>query len=263
MNTLQGFFAEYHPSEEANDAVYKEFTDRVADVSYLKAHRDWVEQNEWGFGDRAFHYMWYLLLTEDILTRTDPSILEIGVYKGQVISLWSLIAIREERPASIYAITPLSGKRQFPRYIHQLAMVLSKQYRKDALSGNLYSKTDYFQCIERIYTEFDLEISLITLLHGYSGDEHVKKAVSDIMFDLVYIDGGHRYEEASHDIKYFGRKVKVGGYLVIDDASFFLPGTVFWKGHETVSRAAEEIEADRFANVLNVGHNRVYVRIKE
>lgn len=263
MHTLQKVLTEYHSSEQTNDSIYKEFTDRVADVPYLKAHRDWVEQNKWGFGDRAFHYMWYLLLTQGVLNRPDPSILEIGVYKGQVISLWSLIAAREGMPASIYAITPLSAKRLFPTYLHRLALALSKQYRKDALSGNLYAKADYFQCIERVYAQFDLDISLTTLFRGYSGDEHIKKAVAGMMFDLIYIDGGHSYEEASHDINYFGEKVKVGGYLVIDDASFFLPGTAFWKGHEAVSRAAEEIDARRFANVLNVGHNRVYARIKE
>jgi len=63
MNTLQELLAQYHSSEHANDSIYKAFTDRLADVPYLKARRDWVEQNEWGFGDRAFHYMWYLLLT--------------------------------------------------------------------------------------------------------------------------------------------------------------------------------------------------------
>jgi hypothetical protein len=189
--------------------------------------------------------------------------LEIGVYKGQVISLWSLIAAREGMPASIYAITPLSAKRLFSPYLHRLAMTLSKRYKKNALSGNLYAKADYLRCIERVYAQFDLDISLTRLLRGYSWDEHIKKVVAGMMFDLVYIDGGHSYEEASHDINYFGEKVKVGGYLVIDDASFFLPGTAFWKGHEAVSRAVEEIDARRFANVLNVGHNRVYARIKE
>ncbi len=261
MSTLQKVLAEYRSSERANDSIYKEFTDSVADVPYLKAHRDWVEQNKWGFGDRAFHYMWYLLLTQDVLTRSNPSMLEIGVYKGQVISLWSLIAAREELPASIYAITPLSAKRLFSPYLHRVASALSKRYRKEALSGNLYVKADFFQCIERMYAQFDLDFSLTTLFRGYSGDEHIKKMVTGMMFDLVYIDGGHSYEEASHDINYFGEKVKGGGYLVIDDAAVFLPGTAFWKGHETVSRAAEEIDARKFTNILNVGHNRVYERI--
>ena len=36
--------------------------------------------------------MWYLILRDDVLNRPDPRLLEIGVYKGQVISLWALIA---------------------------------------------------------------------------------------------------------------------------------------------------------------------------
>ena len=48
--------------------------------------------------------------------------------------------------------------------------------------------------------------------------------------------------------------------LVADDAGCELPGTVFWKGHESVSRAARELPALGFTNVLNVGHNRVYQR---
>jgi len=47
---------------------------------------------------------------------------------------------------------------------------------------------------------------------------------------------------------------------VIDDASCNLPGTAFWKGHESVSRAADHWGGPGFVNVLNVGHNRVYKR---
>ena len=64
--------------------MWKGFTERTDGVNFLKTHRDWVEQNYWAFGDRACHYMWYLLLKDDVLTRHSPSLLEIGVYKGQV-----------------------------------------------------------------------------------------------------------------------------------------------------------------------------------
>ena len=87
------------------------FHGRTDDIDFLKAHRDWVEQNSWGFGDRAFHYMWYLLLKDDVLTRHSPSLLEIGVYKGQVISLWALIAQHVSRPVDITAISPLEGSK--------------------------------------------------------------------------------------------------------------------------------------------------------
>jgi hypothetical protein len=51
-------------------------------------------------------------------------------------------------------------------------------------------------------------------------------------------------------------------HRVMDDASCFLPGTGFWKGLEAVSVAAEDIPALGFENVLNVGHNRVYRRVR-
>ncbi len=47
----------------------------------------------------------------------------------------------------------------------------------------------------------------------------------------------------------------------MDDASWYLEGTTFWKGHEEVSRAAEIIEDLWFKNILNIGHNRVYQKI--
>ena len=89
---LQLEIANYRSTAEYNDTLWKSFTERTDGIDFLRAHRDWVEQNAWGFGDRAFHYMWYLLLKDDVLTRRSPSLLEIGVYKGQVISLWALIA---------------------------------------------------------------------------------------------------------------------------------------------------------------------------
>jgi hypothetical protein len=263
MSTLRDLFAGYRSSAQANDAIHQEFTRRVDGIPYLKEHRDWVERNDWGFGDRAFHYLWHLLLTEDVLTRPDPSALEIGVYKGQVISLWSLVAARAGAALAVYGVTPLAGRPQVRGHFHRLAMGLSRRYREDAASGNFYARDDYRKCVARVYAEFGLDPSSVRLLRGRSQDERVKRAVSNAEFDLVYIDGGHRYEEVTHDIRYYGERVKRGGYLVLDDASVFLPGTVFWKGHETVSRAAEEIDAGKFANVLNVGHNRVYRRAEE
>ena len=76
QNGLQGWFAAYDASR--NDEVWTSFTELTDTVACLKSHRDWVEANSWGFGDRAFHYMWYLLLTDEVLKRERPSLLEIG-----------------------------------------------------------------------------------------------------------------------------------------------------------------------------------------
>jgi hypothetical protein len=47
----------------------------------------------------------------------------------------------------------------------------------------------------------------------------------------------------------------------MDDASYFLEGSRFWKGHREVSRASEIIEGLGFRNILNIGHNRVYQHV--
>jgi len=55
--------------------------------------------------------MWYLLLKDLKQTRQKAKLLEIGVYKGQVISLWSLIAKHLELTNEVVAISPLPGNQ--------------------------------------------------------------------------------------------------------------------------------------------------------
>ena len=47
-------------------------------------HRVYFSKEFRGFGEEAFHSMWYLLLSEF----KPKNCLEIGVYRGQIISLW-------------------------------------------------------------------------------------------------------------------------------------------------------------------------------
>jgi cephalosporin hydroxylase len=262
MKSLQKYVQAYIPSEEANDALWNEFTRLTNTISYLRDHRDWVEKYNWGFGDRAFHYMWYLLATQEILNRANPTLLEIGVYKGQIISLWALIAANQGATPNIYAISPLTaGHRRLSPVLHKVMLRLSRRYREDVTSGNHYEEEDYSRCVEQIFSQFDLDISSIRFLKGYSQDERIKAQVKNLFFDVVYVDGGHRYEEVLDDIRFYGDQIKIGGYLVLDDASYFQPGTVYWKGHESVSRAAEGIDRKKYKNILNVGHNRIYQRL--
>ncbi|HET7457931.1 MAG TPA: class I SAM-dependent methyltransferase [Gemmatimonadaceae bacterium] len=261
--SFQQYVREYEPSEAANDALWEEFARRTREVPFLDRHRTWVEEHRWGFGDRAFHYMWYLLLRDDVLRRADPALLEIGVYKGQVVSLWSLIASELGARARIHAVSPLSVTgRQLRWPLHQFALRLSRRYRADAESGNLsYEPLDYGKAVREIFERFGQDFSAVDVLRGFSEDPAIKQRVADASFDVVYVDGGHRYEQATHDIEYYGGRVKPGGYMVLDDASVFQPGARFWKGHASVSRAAEELDAREWRNVLNVGHNRIYQRL--
>lgn len=263
MTELETCIANYRLTAEHNDALWKSFEQKTDTVSFLKAHRDWVEEKSWGFGDRAFHYMWYVLLRDDVLKRPSPRLLEIGVYKGQVVSLWALIAERLGQAVEIAGVSPLKGGR--PRFadnrvLHRCAQLISRRYRQDVRSANLYKEVGYRDAVHRIFDEFGLQSASVNLLTGYSQDDSVRAQLAGRSFDLIYIDGGHRYEEVAQDLDFYAPRVAPSGYLVVDDASCNLPGTAFWKGHESVSRAVTDWGAPGFVNVLNIGHDRVYRR---
>jgi hypothetical protein len=263
MKELDTYTENYRSTAAINDAIWRGFGERTDSVPFLKVHRDWVEDNAWGFGDRAFHYMWYLLLRDSVLDRPSPELLEVGVYKGQVISLWALIAAHLGRDVAITAVSPFEGnkpwfaKRRITSLIAKLAV---RRYRDDVHSINLYEKQDYQAAVRHIFANFDFSTASLSMLRGYSQDAQVQRRLAQRSFDLIYIDGGHRYEEVVKDLNFYPALVKAGGYFVLDDASSFEPGSEFWKGIESVSRAVTDWGAPGFSNVLNVGHNRVYQR---
>jgi hypothetical protein len=47
----------YRSTIEQNNWLWESFEKNTNSIPFLKEHRDWVEQNSWGYGDRAFHYM--------------------------------------------------------------------------------------------------------------------------------------------------------------------------------------------------------------
>src|SRR6516162_1884799 len=71
----------------------------------LREHRAYFAEHGRGFGEEAFHSMWYLLLREF----RPATALEIGVFRGQVISLWALIARMIDLSLTIRCISPFSA----------------------------------------------------------------------------------------------------------------------------------------------------------
>jgi hypothetical protein len=60
--------------------------------------------------------------------------------------------------------------------------------------------------------------------------------------------------------------LKVGGYLVLDDASSLLKGAYGqFLGHADVARAIQTVldKDDRYLHVYAVGHNRMWKKIRE
>lgn len=266
MDTFQNQIDIYENTELHNDLVWSTFAEKTNDIDFLKKHRDFIEINQLGFGDRAFHYMWYLMVIHVLENSHKPKFLEIGVYKGQVISLWALIAKKHGLDIEIFAISPFEGNVSKNKWlnnllVNQIRCIFSKKYRHDKSVGNLHMKLDYSGIINSVFQKFALDINFLHKIKGFSNEKNIFDQVKEEIFDLVYIDGDHAYQTVLSDIYNYATLVKQNGFLVMDDASYFLPGTQFWKGYWEVSKACEEIESLGFRNVLNVGHNRVYQRI--
>lgn len=253
----------YQNTTEFNNKIHAEFMQIVQLIPFLAEHRKHIEVNELGFGDTAFHYMWYLLIQHVAKVFSHPKLLEIGVFKGQVISLWSLIAIQLSFELSITGISPFKGNA-IPelKWARRLKTLVSSQFRKDLASGNFYQKDDYRSIVEKLFDEFELPNSNLRLIEGYSNNSQVLDTVKNENFSLIYIDGDHTFDGVIEDIKNYCPLIDLNGFLVMDDASFYIPGNKFWKGHESVSRACEIIPSFGFKNVLNIGHNRIYQKVK-
>jgi glycosyltransferase involved in cell wall biosynthesis len=236
----------YEDVSEVHTSIWKNFKTLVNSVPFLKMHRDWVVQHRWGYGNRAFHWMWYLLVQQ---APKDFKFLEIGVFKGQTISLISLMNKIHRKQGLVYGITPLNN------------------------TGDKYSKhpdVDYEEYIQQIYASFELDASDLNIIQGLSQESTViESAEAEGPYDLMYIDGCHDYPVVVSDLVNYSNMVKVGGYLIVDDASNYLniPNGLIrmdWRGLEDVSNAVRDIteKDERFVHAFAVGHNRVFQRIK-
>jgi hypothetical protein len=260
--SFEQLVAEYENTNEHNDRLFEQLTRLTWAEPTLSAHRRHIEENKLGFGDPAFHAMWLRLMNFAQCRFGTVRALEIGVFKGQIISLWALIATKWKMDIHISAITPLAG-HPMPRrrLINWVRTRFDPKFREELWNGNFYAEEDYATIIRRLFERFNVDFGKVELFHGYSTDEHILKNIFEGTFHVIYVDGDHTFEGALHDFKTFSAKVAIGGWLVADDAGFFLPGSVFWKGHEAVSRAARILPDLGFRNIMNVGHNRIYERV--
>jgi hypothetical protein len=158
----------------------------------IKRHREYYCQNQRGFGEDAFHSAWFRFFE---VTRP-VNCLEIGVYRGQTISLWALLGKSMNFAPNIYGISPLSDVGD---------------------EHGTYLKLEYTKDIESHFEYFRLPQP--TLLRASSTDEIAISMIQNNIWDLIYIDGSHEYETAKKDYENAKIGLKLGGYLVLDDSS--------------------------------------------
>jgi hypothetical protein len=202
---------------------------------YLVDHRHYFSQDGRGFGEAAFHVMW-----DSLFSIFKPSsFLEIGVYRGQTLSLASLCSRESSFPARVCGISPFtSAADSVSKYSNQI------NYYEDALKNFAFFK-----------------LPAPHLVRGLSTEPHVWKQVAQHKWDMVYIDGNHDYEVAKSDFANCNKILAPRGLIVLDDSGLFTryQAPLFsTAGHFGPSKLAGEISALGFQELLQVGHNRVF-----
>lgn len=239
MKTLHQEATDWQDTEVINKDFVDRFTTYVNDTPYLKAHRDYIEKHAYGFGERAFHWLWKLIMDE---MPPHFRFLEIGVYKGQVLSLIRLLADQTGRYADIFGITPLSS------------------FSGDTGKFAKFPDEDYMMHIVNLHGYFDLEFPVIYPIDSTSEAAHSIKD-HEAQLDVIYIDGCHEYDYVVSDLSFYPTLLKPGGYLVVDDSACNLKQPWgYFQGIQDVSRAVSTVIETNpmYHHLLAVMHNRVW-----
>jgi hypothetical protein len=237
-------FFEQNKKNNLNE-IYESFLNEYNNDLTLINHRTYIEDNNLGYGEKPFHVIWREIVNSQ---PKKFKFLEIGVYKGQVLSLVKLLSDLKNKECEFYGVTPLSN--------------MGDKYLKK------YDSVDYALTIESLFKKFNLEFNLNTnIINGSSVEDDIKNKVKQLgIFDVVYIDGCHNYDCVVSDILLIKEITKNGSYIIMDDASCYKPINRIGAhlGHSDVCNAIRDyIENDNcFEEVICVGHNRVFKKIK-
>ena len=204
----------------------------------LQVHRAYFLIDFRGFGEDAFHSMWWRLFR-----RFKPtSFLEIGVYRGQVISIIALLAKLDATRCEVTGISPFSASGD---------------------SVSIYrSDLNYLEDTLTHFKHFGLPEP--TLVNAYSTDPEALATIASRTWDMIYIDGNHDYDVAVRDWEACSKAVKPGGLVILDDSGLstcYHPPAFATGGHPGPSRLASEIHPEHFREILQVGHNRVFQKL--
>jgi hypothetical protein len=218
-------------------AAFDAYFERLPNA--VKEHRAYFEQDRRGYGERAFHVLWYSISTQFDIAR----FLEIGVYRGQVLSLIALLQKQWGKRQQVTGISPFTDTGD---------------------DESVYPDLDFESDIRTHFRHF--ELASPTLVRASSTDGLAEQVIADTQWDCVYIDGSHDYEVVKHDWEVCSKAVREGGLLVLDDAGLYTSFKAFhdyypFRGHEGPSRVAKEVDRTRFQPILQVGHNIVFRKI--
>ncbi len=222
-----------HPGIDLYD--FYDFKFRWLSPIWLKQHRSFFSRKKRGFGEKPFHSAW-----QEILVYFKPkTVLEIGVYRGQVISLWQLIATKNALDIEVHGISPL-------------------QDSGDSVSS--YIQLDYESDIRKNFDKFSLKNP--KLLKSFSTDSAATRLIESRKWDLIYIDGSHDFEVVLQDYKLAIANLSDNGIVCFDDSSLFLEFEIrgIFKGHPGPSKVLEEFAKIEMCHFMTVGHNNFLIK---
>ncbi len=205
----------------------------------LKSHRQYFSRFGRGYGEEIFHLMWL-----ELFYKYKPrKILEIGVYRGQTISLFSLLCEKMLNSSNfqVHGLSPFSNLGDSVSNYPEL------NYLKDCLKN-----LKFFQCRNVfLHQLLSTEPEAINLIRNGS-------------WDIIYIDGSHEFDIVKQDFENALIGLSEDGLIVLDDSSLYLshPNDTgrFW-GHPGPSRIAKEFASSKLRHVASVGHNNVYKKL--
>lgn len=222
--------------ENYHKEIHESFIKNIEGVEWMNAHRDWVSSNVFGFGEKSFYWLWKLIVDE---MPSEFSFLEIGVFKGQILSLIKMLASATGRSVERYGVSPLD-------------------------STGIDWESDYEQDIITLHDTFFVPKDYV-IYKGLSANENIiEQAHRSSPYNIIYIDGDHSYDGCYSDLKHYATMVKQGGYLAIDDAcgDMKMPWGYF-QGILSVTEATLNYMGefgDDWEFIGNVMHLRLYRR---
>ncbi len=234
--SLHQSFAEY---QSLNDICnYYDHYFHYRCPMFIREHRNYIVKHKKGFGENAFYAMWWLLLLEF----KPKSLLEIGVYRGQVVSLWSLIMKYINVTCDVHCISPFKGIG-------------------DSISTYDWD-IDYYKDTMNTFNYWNLPSP--NIVKALSTDAKATKHIKSKKWDLIYIDGSHEFNTALSDYTICRENLRQGGIMVMDDASLYLdykPGSQAFAGHPGSSHIASEFGDKEMKFLGAVGHNNLFMKI--
>ena len=196
----------------------------------FKNHRRYFSTDRRGFGEDAFHAMWFLLF-EKLRPR---QALEIGVYRGQTITLWKLLSRHLGFECNVGCVSPFDAS-------------------SDSVSQYMLQNHRRF------------ELPPPETCRSFSTAPEAKSFATSRLWDVIYIDGNHDYETAKQDWEVCTQTLAPHGIIVLDDSALqtdYRPPCFATAGHPGPSHVADQIDPTKFREIFAAGHNRVFQRFR-